>query len=260
MARTDNKTSQAQRLEHIRQKLLKAGEISIKKLAGEFNVSGMTICRDLDTLESQGEILRTHGGAVPAKKLTFDFAFRDKINKNQKQKHLIAQQAVKHTKDGQVIMLDTGTTTLYIARELIGRRKVRIITASLAIVSELQFAKNIEVVLLGGFLRGDSPDMHGPLTEQNIELFKADVAFIGADAIDLNGNTYTDDLRLVNLTKKMGLNADKVIVVADSSKFRKSGMCRIFSPADYNLIISDSKVDKKTVRRLAGRKINVELT
>lgn len=96
--------------------------------------------------------------------------------------------------------------------------------------------------------------MHGPLTERNMEQFSADVAFIGADAIDGKGNTYTDDLRIVNLDKKMAARAKKVIVVADSQKFFNTAMCKVFQSGDYDMIISDSGVDKRTVRQLAKSK------
>jgi DeoR/GlpR family transcriptional regulator of sugar metabolism len=257
MARS-NKLSQTRRLESIRSELLKADEVSIESLAQKFKVSTMTIRRDLELLESRGDIVRTYGGAALAKRLTFEFAFRDKQNKNLRQKCLIAKQAIKHVKDGHIIMLDTGTTTLQIAQELIGKRKVTVITTSLAIVSKVQFAAGIRVVLLGGFLRGGSPDMHGPLTEQNIEIFKTDVAFMGADAIDNQGNTYADDLRLLNLERKMAAGAARVIVVADASKFGKTGMCKVFGPRDYDLIITDGEIDKNIVRQLAKRKIAVE--
>jgi len=259
MREKGKRISQTRRLDTIRAELLNADEVSIEKLAEKFNVSGMTIRRDLELLESQGEAMRTHGGAALAKRLTFEFAFRDKQNKNLRQKRLIAAAAVKHIKDGQVIMLDTGTTTLQIAEELIGRRKVTIITTSLAIVSKVQFATGIKMILLGGFLRGGSPDLHGPLTEQNVEAFRTDIAFMGADAVDCQGNTYTDDLQVVNLDKKMAANARKVIVVADSNKFGKDAMCRVLTQKDYDLIISDSGVDKRITRQLNKRKINIEL-
>jgi DeoR/GlpR family transcriptional regulator of sugar metabolism len=259
MIQKGKRISQARRLEAIREELLNANEVSIEKLAEKFNVSGMTIRRDLELLESQGEAMRTHGGAALARRLTFEFAFRDKQNKNIGRKRRIAAAAIKHIKDGQVIMLDTGTTTLQIAEELIGRRKVTIITTSLAIVSKVQFAAGIKVILLGGFLRGGSPDLHGPLTEQNVEAFRTDIAFLGADAVDCEGNTYTDDLQVVNLDKKMAASTKKVIVVADGTKFGKEAMCRVFIPKKYDLIITDSEVDKKIVAQLTKRKINIEL-
>lgn len=257
MAQKSGKISQPRRLEAIRRKLLEDDEVSIEVLAGEFGVSGMTIRRDLDVLEYQGDIIRTHGGAAAAKRLTFEFSFRDRQNRNIEQKRRIARLAVKYVRPGEVIMLDTGTTTLAIARRLSDKEKITVITTSLAIVSELQFAAGVETILLGGFLRKASPDLHGPLTEQNVELFRTDVAFMGADAVDSIGNTYTDDLRVANLDKKMAANAKKVIVVADSSKFGRAAMCRVLGPGDYDMLITDSAVDKKIAKDLARRKINI---
>jgi DeoR/GlpR family transcriptional regulator of sugar metabolism len=259
MARTKSRLTQTQRLELMRQELLKADEVSIDALAGRFNVSGMTVRRDLGWLESRGDVIRTHGGAALAKRLTFEFSFREKQNRNSGAKAQIAERAAGHIGDGQVVILDTGTTTLEIARRVMGRRNVTVITTSLAIVSALQFAAGVRIVLLGGFLRGGSPDLHGPLTEQNVEMFRADVAFMGADAIDLEGNTYADDLQVVNLDRKMAANAARVIVVADSSKFGKTGMCKIFGPDTYDLIVSDSGVGKDVLKRLGKRGIQVDV-
>jgi DeoR family transcriptional regulator of aga operon len=259
MARTKSRLTQRQRLEAMRQELLKADEVSIEDLAGRFAVSGMTVRRDLELLESRGDVIRTHGGAARAKRLTFEFSFREKQNRNSGAKSRIAERAAGHIEDGQAVILDTGTTTLEIARRIMGRRNVTVITTSLAIVSALQFAAGVRVVLLGGFLRGGSPDLHGPLTEQNVEMFRADIAFMGADAIDLDGNTYADDLQVVNLDRKMAASAARVIVVADSSKFGRTGMCRIFSPSDYSLIVSDSGIGADVLKRLAEKGIEVEV-
>ncbi len=259
MARTKSRLTQRQRLEAMRQELLKADEVSIDDLAGRFDVSGMTVRRDLGLLESRGDVIRTHGGAALAGRLTFEFSFREKQNRNSGAKSRIAERAAGYIADGQIVILDTGTTTLEIARRIVGRRDVTVITTSLAIVSVLQFAAGVRVVLLGGFLRGGSPDLHGPLTEQNVEMFRADLAFMGADAVDLDGNTYADDLQVVNLDRRMAANAARVIVVADSSKFGRTGMCRIFSSADYRLIISDAGIGSDVRKRLNKQGIQVEI-
>ncbi len=259
MARTKSRLTQMQRLEAMRHELLKVDEVSIDELAGRFDVSGMTVRRDLELLEARGDVIRTHGGAALAKRLTFEFSFREKQNRNRGAKSRIAECAADHIEDGQVVILDTGTTTLEIARRIMGRRNVTVITTSLAIVSALQFAAGVRVVLLGGFLRGGSPDLHGPLTEQNVEMFRADVAFMGADAVDLDGNTYADDLQVVNLDRKMAASSARVIVVADSSKFGRTGMCRIFSPSDYSLIVSDAGIDADALKRLVKKGVEVEI-
>jgi len=259
MARIGNKLTQMQRLEAIRQELTSADEVSIDELASRFGVSAMTIRRDLELLESRGDAVRTYGGAALARRLTLEFSFRQRQNRNNDQKRRIAVRAAEHIRDNQVVMLDTGTTTLEVARQVTGRRNVTVITTSLAIVSALQFAAGVRTVLLGGFLRGGSPDLHGPLTEQNVEMFRAGIAFMGADAIDLDGNTYADDLQVVSLDKKMAAHAARVIVVADSAKFGQSGMCKVFGPEDYDAIVTDSGLGKDLLKRLAKRRVQVEI-
>lgn len=259
MARTRSKLTRMQRLDAIRRELLAVDEVSIDELAGRFNVSGMTVRRDLELLESRGDVIRTHGGAAQARRLTFEFSFRDRQNRNNRQKSMIAGRAAEYIEEGQVVMLDTGTTTLEIARQIVGRHNVTVITTSLAIVSALQFAAGVRIVLLGGFLRGGSPDLHGPLAEQNVEMFRAAIAFMGADAIDLDGNTYADDLQLVALDRKMAARADEVVVVADSSKLGARGMCRVFGPEDYDMIVSDSGIGKDVLKQLERKRIRVEI-
>ena len=254
------KFTQLERSEQIRKQLLEQKEVSIEKLALEFNVSQMTIRRDIEQLEANGEAIRTHGGATMARKLTFEFTFHDKQHLMADAKQKIASFASQIVKHGNDIFLDTGTTSLEIARKLIAKENITVITTSLAIVSELQFAGNIEVVLLGGYLRKGSPDLHGPLTEQNIDFLRADIAFMGADAIDDKGNTYTDDLRVVNLDRKMAQNSKSVVITADSSKFDKTSMCKVFDSKDYDFIITDSKITKKLLNSLHKNKIKVKIT
>jgi DeoR family fructose operon transcriptional repressor len=259
MGKIDSNISQNQRLEYIRKEISHNGEVFIRDLAQKFNVSEMTIRRDIMELESQGEVIRTHGGAASAKRLSFEFTFRSEQQKNLKQKHAIAQKALNFIKDGEVVVLDTGTTTLELARGLVGVRTLKVITISLPIVSELQFAPEIETILLGGNLRPLSPDLHGPLTEQNLSMFKTDTAFLGAGAIDSEGNVYTDDLRVLNLDRKMIEISKKVVILADSSKFQEQAMCKITGPEGYHVLITDSGINPKVVKKLAGRGINVQV-
>lgn len=259
MAKQPVKFSQNKRLEVIRQQLLEKGEVLSDELVKQFHVSFMTVHRDLDILEKSGEVIKTHGGATAAKRLTFEFSFRNQVSNCQRQKEAIAQKAVGIIKRGDVVMLDTGTTTLEVAKQLKGKEGITVITTSLAIVSELQFAEGIEVVLLGGYLRSGSPDIHGPLTEDNIERFRTNVVFIGADGIDLNGSTFTDDLRIATLSRRMAKNADKVVVVSDSSKIGRKSMCKVLSPDEYDLIITDSHIGRKALDQLGIVKSKIEI-
>jgi DeoR/GlpR family transcriptional regulator of sugar metabolism len=259
MAKDKMINSQNHRLETIRQEIAEKGEVFIHELAKKFKTSEMTVRRDLIFLESKGEVIRTHGGAASAKRFTFEFTFKSEYQKNLKEKQRIARKALDYIKDGQTIILDTGTTTLEIARLLPGQRSVKVITMSLPIVSQLQFAQDIEVILLGGYLRDQAPDLHGPLTEQNLAMFKADVAFLGAGGIDADGTVYTDDLRVLNLDLKMIEISSKVIVVADSSKFNHGALCRVMGSNAYQVLITNKEADLKFVKQLHKYGIEVEL-
>lgn len=259
MSKTESITPN-RRLQAIRDELTAQGEVQIADLAKRFNVSEMTIRRDLEQLEQSGEIIRTHGGATLARRLSFEFTFR-----NEQQQHAIHKQAIGRKtldliRNGQTIILDTGSTTLEVARALVGRRAVRVITISLPIVSALQFAPDIETILLGGHLRSHSPDMHGALTEQNLAMFRADLAIMGAAAIDDEGTIYADDLRVVNLDKKMIEISERVAVVADGSKFQRRALCQIIDPGKYHAIVTDPTADAKTLKRMARQGVEVLTT
>jgi DeoR/GlpR family transcriptional regulator of sugar metabolism len=238
--------------------LKKDGEVNIQELAKRYKVTEMTIRRDLDLLAEHGEVVRTRGGAMSAVKLTCEFTFRTESNRHLVEKVTIAKRAVRYVEDGQAIVLDTGTTTLEVAKQLTGKRKIKVITMSLPAVSVMQHDPDIEVIVLGGYLRDRSPDLHGPLTEQNLGLFKTDVAFIGAGAIDEEGGIYTDDLRVLNLDRKMVEISKKVIVVADSSKFQKKAMCKVMGPESYQVLITSVGGDEKVLGKLRERGITVE--
>ncbi len=245
------------RIDYIRKELARRGEVEIDKLAKLLNVSEMTIRRDLAVLEERGEVVRTYGGAASAQRLTFEFTFKSQYQKNLQAKRAIAKKAIEFIENGQTIILDTGTTTLEIARALKGKRRITVITTSLAVVSELQFDQNIELILLGGYLRDGSPDLHGPITEQNLDMFRVDITFMGADAIGADGVLYTNDLRVRNLDIMMSKISEKVIPVVDSSKFNKNAMCKIISPKEYEMIITDSGLDKRIKRKFEKMSINI---
>ena len=197
--------------------------------------------------------------SAPARRVTFEFHFRSRQQKNLPKKRAIAAAALKYVRPGESLILDTGTTTLELARQLAGRRKVKVITTSLSVVSALQFDPEIEIIILGGHLRDEAPDLHGPLTEQNLELFKADLAFVGADAIDADGSIYSNDLRVLTIDRKMAQVSQRLIVLADSSKLERTALCRVFSRQDYQLLITDAGASDKTVKRLGKMGIEVEL-
>ena len=241
---THSRQSQIQAL------LSKHGECSVEFLADKFNVSDMTIRRDLTALEKSGGLIRTHGGATPREKVLFEFQFLEKARVNEEAKRQIAVAASKVIRDGQSIMMDSGTTTLAVAKELHSHKDLTLITTSLPIAAALQYLSGINVLLLGGFVRRDAADLCGALTETNLENLHADVAMIGADAIDLKGNIYNNSTEVARMLTKMTSAAPVVYVVADSSKIGHTALMRFGNIARWRGLITDNGISKKSATAL----------
>ncbi|WP_428307928.1 DeoR/GlpR family DNA-binding transcription regulator [Lacipirellula sp.] len=235
------------------------GECSIDQLATELGVSDMTIRRDLQSLAESGKIIRTHGGAAMAESVSFGFEFLKKYGQHQEAKEAIAKLAAGKVEEGQSVLLDSGTTTLAIATQLRAKPNITVVTTSLPIASRLQYAPKVEVLLLGGYVRPTSPDLVGALTESNLESLCADIAFIGAAGIDHKGIVYQQSPEVAKMLATMVKSAKVVYLVADSSKFGKTALCRCGKLQDWDGIITDRGVDKKLVESFAKKGVQVLL-
>jgi DeoR/GlpR family transcriptional regulator of sugar metabolism len=241
----------AARQSRIRERFAEQPGVSISRLAREFGVSGMTIRRDLAALEGKSQIQRTHGGAVLTERMILEFDYRDRRETNRGAKRAIAAAARKLVRPGQRIILDTGTTTLELATLLADGIDLTVITPSLAVASELQHAPGVTVVLLGGVVRKGSPDLTGAVTEHSLELFAADIAFQGADAIGLDGAIYNSDLQLAKVDQHMRRIATRCCVLADHSKIGRTALARNGSLADIDILITDRAAPAAALKRFA---------
>lgn len=244
------KLPSAARQATIRDRFAQQPGVSISELAREFGVSEMTIRRDLDALESKSQIQRTHGGAVLTERMMFEFDYRERRERNRAEKVAIAAEARKLVKPGQRLILDNGTTTLELASLLKDGEDLTVITPSLAVASELQHSRGVEVVLLGGILREGSPDLTGPVTEHSLELFSADIAFQGADAIGEDGAIYNSDLRLARVDKTMRRIAHTSCILADHTKIGRTELARSGTLADVDYFITDKAAPAPLLKRL----------
>jgi len=229
----------AARARAIRAQLTESASISITEMAEKLGVSEMTIRRDLADLEKSADVRRTHGGAVIAERMAFEFNYLSRQRANLNEKKAIAIEARKLVQPGQRLILDTGTTTLQLAALLKDCPDLTIITPSLAVASELQFSENISVVLLGGVLHRGSPDLTGPVTEHCLELFSADWVFQGAEALGDDGSIYNVDLQLAQVDKLMRKKATKSCLLADSSKMGNTALAKTGTLSDFDVFITN---------------------
>jgi DeoR/GlpR family transcriptional regulator of sugar metabolism len=250
--------NQQARQQRICELLGTRGNYTVEELAAMLRVSGMTVRRDLQQLAAQGKVLRTHGGAMLAQRISFEFSFLQRMRDNEAAKQAIGRAAAAMIEDGRSVLLDSGTTTLALARCLHGKKRLRVITTSLPIASELQYDQEIEVLLLGGYLRAASPDLSGALTEANVETLRADLAFMGSDGVDASGAVYNNSPEVARMLTKMAAAAQRVYVVADHSKLGKTALYRYGRLKDFAGLITDAAADRAMLSSL--RKAGVRVT
>jgi DeoR family transcriptional regulator, aga operon transcriptional repressor len=234
------------------------GRVLVADLAQQFDTSQVTIRKDLELLHAHGLVHRTHGGALPAREGALeDPTLREKEKLHRKEKLLIAASAARLVKHGQVVILDSGTTTTAIARALRSFRNVTIITNAVNIAAELSGAP-VEVILTGGTLRKNSFSLVGPIAEETLHKLSADILFLGVDGFDVHYGLSTPNLLEAKVNRVMVEVSKRTVAVCDSSKFGRRSLSLIVSPAALQEVITDRGVPKSDLRAL--KKAGIEVT
>lgn len=247
----------SQRHDAILRQLTDRGPASVADFAARLDASEITIRRDLSTLAARGLLRRTRGGAAPVPNGTAEFVFEQaRQSANLQAKRAIGSAVAERIKPGTSLSLDTGTTTLEVARCLPRSTNLRVLTSSLAIASLLHTREDVELILLGGAVRKGSPDLYGLLTERNLRDFRVDLAVIGADAVGPDG-LFTTDQRIAQVSHAMIESADEVCLVADASKFGSRALIRFAEWDQIVWVATDAALGQKDRRWL--RRLNVDL-
>ncbi|MCE5324358.1 DeoR/GlpR family DNA-binding transcription regulator [bacterium] len=241
-------------------KLQDCGSVSVKDLARDFAVSEMTIRRDLARLQNRGLLQRTHGGGAPAGKLKFLqnalLHYTASVTKS-----AIGELAASLVSPGETIMVDSGSTTLEVARHLPKSLGLTIATTSLCVAQEL-YGSPIQVMVLGGILRSDFPGLIGPITDSILSNLHVNTLFIGCDGADSQNGFYMSDLNASGQERAMIRVADRVILVTESTKFKRCTFARFAAPYEIDTIITDpgiSQTDKANLEE-AGVKVLIANT
>lgn len=229
--------------------------LEVAALAERFDVSQMTVRRDLKRLEKQGLVVRTHGGAVAAGKLRLlQRAFPHYAVSPQKA--AIGKVAAALVAPGQKVMVDTGTTALEVARNLPKDSDITVATTSLCVLQEL-YASPLQVLLFGGYARKEFPSLYGPLTEAMLKSFHVDILFMGCDGADSKSGFYTADLRISSLEQQMINIADRVVVVTESTKFGRKAFVRYATLEQVHTLVTDAKLSQTDRNNLQEADINI---
>lgn len=237
----------AQRRELILDAVRSGRSAQVVELAQRFSVSEMTVRRDLARLAREGKLKRVHGGAVRDRG---EPPFAAIAVERLAEKRLIGHAAAGLVADGQTIMVDIGTTTLQLARQLHGRR-LTVITSNLAVVEELLPDPEIELVVLGGVVRRNYRSLVGVLAEDALRQLSADIAFLGASGIREDLSVMDTTMVEVPIKRAMLASADQAVLLADAAKFRMSGSVRVCGADELDTVVTDAGRAEPTVLELA---------
>lgn len=234
----------------VKQRVVEEGKVEIEELAQQLNVSSMTIRRDLVQLEEEGFVIRTHGGAVLPKPLVTEMPFLAKEGQQIEQKRQVAKKAIPLIMEGQTILLDSGTTTLEIARHLKRMSTLTVITNDIKIAAELLDSK-LKVIVTGGELQNDVGALFGPQTYQVLQSIHVDVFFLGAHAIDIDAGIMSPTFEKSAVKQMMIASAEKTWVVADSSKLNRKAFSKVCGFNQLAGLITDDEITEQTRRLFA---------
>jgi len=249
-----------ERRRRIRDLIQANAQGSVIELAQRFGVSAVTIRGDLAALEHQGAVVRTHGGALPrgdSDELPIDV----KQTLHRAEKVRIAAAALELIHGGETIILDSGTTTAEIAKQIRTLKipSINVITNAINIAVLLANAPHVNVIMPGGILRQKSWSLSGPQAEQGLSTLQADILFLGVDSLDPEIGLMTPYLLEAQLNAQMIRIARQIVAVTDSSKLSRRSLS-VISPVDQvDLLITDNGADAKCIEAIRAKGVEVKL-
>lgn len=234
-----------ERYDKIIDLLNKNGSVKVAKLTKLFNVSVETIRRDLDHLEKIGYLKRVYGGAVSERFYNNQTSFDNRKKEHISEKVELAEIAASVIKEGQSLALDSSTTNLELVKILKKKfKKLTILTNSLSIVNELADMDDYVIILIGGLFKSKEYSFVGNILENKIDKLHVDTAFISVSGISIYEGLTDYDYDGIQIQKQFIKISQKVIILADSSKFDSVCLLKLADFEDINMIITDSDLNQ----------------
>ncbi len=258
--KTKSEFSTLERRAQILDLIESKGKVSVSVLSEAYHISEVSVRNDLSHLEKKGLLIRTRGGAIKSQPLNLELSLSQKLKTNYNQKKRIGKKSADLVQDGFSIIIDSGSTALEVAKNLKDFKNIKLITNSLPIADICAEYKGIEIVVPGGELRKDMRSLVGPIAENSIKNFSCDLAFIGANSISVNKGIYTRLTTEAALGRAMISIAQKVVLVIDSSKFKKRSMVKICELKCLDTIITDGDIPKEDIDKLKELDLEVIIT
>lgn len=255
---TDTPTSQ--RRSAICALLKEGGPLMVTALCRQFNVSAMTIRRDLAALEAEGRLRRTRGGAEPIRTEEYEPAFHIRVKENETEKAAIGRAAAALVADGEVLAVDVGTTLLHLIRALGPSKEVTVLTNWLPNVLELAKYPRIRTIVLGGTLRHAELSLVGGMARDMLMGFNADKAFIGVGGLSIEKGLTDYSMDEVEVKRTMIQTAREVIVLADHTKLDRVAPIGVASLSSVDTLVVDHAITGRQYEMLRGQGLRIVVT
>jgi len=228
---------QLQLIEAVRSK----SSVTVEELAERFDVTLQTVRRDIKLLASAGLVVRFHGGVRAPSSTTENITYRKRQTLHALEKQRIARAVAQAIPDGCSLILNIGTTTEAVARELVHRKGLRIITNNLNVAAILSDNPDCEVIIAGGVVRSRDRGIVGEATVEFIRQFKVDIGLIGISAIEADGTLRDFDYREVKVSRAIIEHSRQVWLAADSSKFNRPAMVELAKISEVDRLFTDKQ-------------------
>ena len=250
---------QIERQDQILEYINKAQKANTNELAEYFNVSKVTIRRDIDTLASQGLVVKTHGGAISVtKSLHREIPYAYKAEHNQNAKKRIGVVAAECIEDGDIIILDSGSTTLEIAKNII-QKNITVVTDDIKIAMELSNKDNVTVIVSGGTLSDPVYTLTGNNVSEFFSRLHVNKTFLGCDAVDLEFGISNRTYGEVDIKSAMIRAADEVIMVTDNSKLNRKVFCQICDISVLDKLVIN-EIDERNRKGFTEKGVEIIVT
>jgi DeoR family fructose operon transcriptional repressor len=227
-----------QRRAGILETLGREGRVNVTQLTQAFHTSDTTIRSDLRELEREGLLRRVHGGAVSLKKAYNEMSSNDRMNINKNEKIGIAKACAALIKDGDTLMIDSGTTTRCLAKELAERGNLTVVTDALLIAQEFVYDNSVNVILLGGHLDLQYQFVFGNDAVAQLQTYRADKMVISTDGVSVEHGLTTYHHQEADVSRQMIGRANQVIAIADHSKIGKEGFSYIAPLSSIHTLVT----------------------
>ncbi|WP_078432243.1 DeoR/GlpR family DNA-binding transcription regulator [Metabacillus halosaccharovorans] len=251
----------AERRKIIKELLKKNKSVKVSGLVQLLHVSEETVRRDLLHLAKEGIVEKNYGGAIlieeePDSKHVILPVGERKLQYS-REKDLIGYAAAKLVKEGQIIILDAGSTTWYIAKNLPENNKLTVISNGMNVVEECSKDETASIYLLGGKLRRNTMSLVGPQAENELQKYRADFVFLGTSGVSIRQGFTSFDLYEAEMKRAMVSAGEKIVVVADHSKLEKAGLTSFCNFEETDIFITSDLANKNILHEIEKKGIQV---